>query len=165
MNARPRAWLRQAENDLALAQLARRDNGFLAQACYDASQASEKGLKSALLELGDDPPHTHVLNDLVGRLKQNGLDTRAHEAFPLRSLSRMAMATDIRPAELNESTQQGLQEYLRFRHLACNLYADEQLQLEPIQRLIEQLQHTWPKLEADITSFQRWLRSIASEST
>ena len=33
MNARPNAWLRQAENDLALAQLAR-DNGFLAQACW-----------------------------------------------------------------------------------------------------------------------------------
>ena len=46
MNARPNAWLRQAENDLALAQLAR-DNGFLAQACYYALQAAEKGLKSA----------------------------------------------------------------------------------------------------------------------
>jgi HEPN domain-containing protein len=42
MNARPNAWLLQAENDLALAQLAR-DNGFLAQACYYASQAAEKG--------------------------------------------------------------------------------------------------------------------------
>ena len=73
MNARPNAWLRQAENDLALAQLAR-DNGFLAQACYYASQAAEKGLKSALLELGEEPPHTHVLNDLVGRLQQNDLD-------------------------------------------------------------------------------------------
>ena len=90
MNARPNAWLRQAENDLALAQLAR-DNGFLAQACYYASHAAEKGLKSALLELGEEPPHTHVLNDLVGRLKQNGLDTRALEALPLRSLSRMAI--------------------------------------------------------------------------
>ena len=69
MNARPNAWLRQADNDLALAQLAR-DNGFLAQACFYASQAAEKGLKSALLELGDEPPHTHVLNDLVDRLKQ-----------------------------------------------------------------------------------------------
>ena len=44
MNARPNAWLRQAENDLALAQLAR-DNGFLAQACFYSSQAAEKGLK------------------------------------------------------------------------------------------------------------------------
>ena len=33
-----------------------------------------------------------------------------------------------------------------------------------LRRLIEQLQHTWPKLDADITSFQAWLRSIASES-
>ena len=44
-----------------------------------------------------------------------------------------------------------------------NLYADE-LRLEPIQRLIEQLQFTWPKLEADITGFQRWLTSIAIET-
>ena len=43
MNARPNAWLRQAENDL------------------------------------------------VGRLKQIGLDTQALEVLPLRSLSRMAI--------------------------------------------------------------------------
>ena len=73
-----------------MAQLAR-DNGFLAQACFYSSQAAEKGLKSALLELGEEPPHTHVLNDLVSRLHQNGLDTRALEALPLRSLSRMAI--------------------------------------------------------------------------
>ncbi len=51
-------------------QLAR-DNGYLAQACFYASQAAEKGLKSVLLELGFEPPHTHVLNDLVKRLKKN----------------------------------------------------------------------------------------------
>ena len=43
MNSRPDAWLRQARNDLAIAQLAK-DNGFLAQSCYYASQAAEKGL-------------------------------------------------------------------------------------------------------------------------
>ena len=90
MNARPSAWLRQAENDLDLAQLAR-ENGFLAQACFYSSQAAEKGLKSALLELGDEPPHTHVLNDLVNRLKNAGLVTDSLEALPLRSLSRMAI--------------------------------------------------------------------------
>ena len=90
MNARPTAWLRQAENDLELAQLAR-ENGFLAQACFYSSQAAEKGLKSALLELGDEPPHTHVLNDLVNRLKNAGLVTDSLEALPLRSLSRMAI--------------------------------------------------------------------------
>ena len=63
MNARPQAWLSQARNDLQLAQLAR-DNGFLAQACYFSSQAAEKALKSAILELGLEPPHTHVLGYL-----------------------------------------------------------------------------------------------------
>ena len=90
MNARPDAWLRQAQNDLELAQLAR-DNGYLAQACFYASQAAEKGLKSALLELGLEPPHTHVLNDLTRRLKETGLETKDLEALSLRSLSRMAI--------------------------------------------------------------------------
>ena len=90
MNSRPDAWLRQARNDLALAQLAK-DNGFLAQSCYYASQAAEKGLKAALLELGIEPPHTHVLNDLVERLGNNGLNIEQLKALPLRGLSRMAI--------------------------------------------------------------------------
>ena len=90
MNSRPDAWLHQARNDLALAQLAK-DNGFLAQSCYFASQAAEKGLKGALLELGVEPPHTHVLNDLVERLGDHGLNTDQLETLPLRGLSRMAI--------------------------------------------------------------------------
>ena len=90
MNSRPDAWLRQARNDLALAQLAK-DNGFLAQSCYFASEAAEKGLKGALLELGIEPPHTHVLNDLVQRLGDNGLNTAQLKTLPLRGRSRMAI--------------------------------------------------------------------------
>ena len=90
MNSRPDAWLRQARNDLDLAQLAR-ENGFLAQSCYYASQGAEKALKSALLELGIEPPHTHVLHDLVRRLEEAGLDTHEISELPLRSLSRMAI--------------------------------------------------------------------------
>jgi len=48
-------------------------------------------LKSALLELGLEPPYTHVLNDLVQRLQQTGIETQDLEAPPLRSLSRMAI--------------------------------------------------------------------------
>ena len=90
MNSRPDAWLRQARNDLALARLAR-DNGFLAQSCYYASQAAEKALKSALLELGIEPPHTHALNDLVNQLERAGLPVGELRQLPLRSLSRMAI--------------------------------------------------------------------------
>ena len=52
---------------------------------------AEKGLKAALLELGIEPPHTHVLNDLVQRLGDNGLNTDQLKALPLRGLSRMAI--------------------------------------------------------------------------
>ena len=100
---------------------------------------------------------------LISRVVNGGTPAQG-EGWHRRLLERMAMATDTRPAVLNESTQQELQEFLRFRHLVRNLYTDE-LRPEPIQRLIEQLQSTWPKLETDIKGFQHWLTSIASEST
>ena len=90
MNSRPEAWLKQAHNDLALAELAK-ENVFMAQACYHASQAAEKALKGALLELGIEPPHTHVLNELVQQLQNTGLNVAALDALPLRGLSRMAI--------------------------------------------------------------------------
>ena len=114
MNARPNAWLSQAENDLALARLAC-DNGYLAQACFFASQAAEKALKSALLELGQEPPHTHVLADLTAALAASGLDVAALEGLPLRRLSRMAITSRYPldatpPSELfdREETEQAL---------------------------------------------------------
>lgn len=94
MNSRPEAWLKQAHNDLALARLAK-DNGFMAQACDHASQAAEKALKGALLELGIEPPHTHVLNELVQRLGNTGLNVATLDALPLRGLSRMAIQSRV----------------------------------------------------------------------
>lgn len=73
----------------------------------------------------------------------------------------MAMSTETRPAILSESTQLELQDYLRFRHLVRNLYADE-LRAEPIEHLIGQLRQTWPYLDADIAAFQTWLATIAA---
>ena len=96
---------------------------------------------------------------LVSRVV-NGRTPSQGEGWHRRLLERMAMNTDTRPAVLNEATQMELQEFLRFRHLVRNLYADE-LRVEPIERLIEKLQDTWPKLVADIKDFQRWLMSIA----
>ena len=92
MNARPNAWLHQAQNDLALARLAR-DHGYFAQACFFASQAAEKALKSAVLELGEEPSHTHVLSDLTAALARLGLDVASIEQLPLRRLSRMAISS------------------------------------------------------------------------
>ena len=108
MNSRPEAWLKQAHNDLALARLAK-DNGFMAQACHHASQAAKQALKGALLELGIEPPHTHVLNELVQRLGNTGLNVATLDALPLRGLSRMAIQSrypvdTTAPADLFDRT-------------------------------------------------------------
>ena len=75
-----------------MAQLAR-DHGYLAQACFFASQAAEKALKSALLECGLEPPHTHSLMELVSALVSEGLGVTSLETMPLRALSRMAISS------------------------------------------------------------------------
>ena len=70
-----------------------REHGFLAQACFFASQAAEKALKSALIELGVDPPHTPVLLDLVRSMQATGLDVGSLLVLPLQRLSRMAISS------------------------------------------------------------------------
>ena len=44
-----------------------------------------------MLELGVEPPHTNVLNDLVQPLGDNDLNTDRLKTLPLRGLSRMAI--------------------------------------------------------------------------
>jgi HEPN domain-containing protein len=102
--ARTGAWWRQAHNDLELSELAR-SNGFHAQACFFATQAAEKALKGALLEVGREPPHTHVLGQLVKLLAAEGLDCAALASLPLPALSRMIVTSrypldDTPPSEL-----------------------------------------------------------------
>ena len=92
MNTRPQAWLDQARNDLELAVLAdTRD--FHAQACFFASQAEEKALKGAILELGAEPAHTHQLTALVMCLTSLGVPTEPLLQLRLKPLSRMATST------------------------------------------------------------------------
>ena len=90
MNSRPEAWPKQAHNDLALARLAKgqrlHGSGLLPRL-----SSRRKTLRGALLELGIEPPHTHVLNDLVQQLDNEGLKVATLNALPLRGLSRMAI--------------------------------------------------------------------------
>ncbi len=98
------AWWRQARNDLELAELAR-SNGFHAQACFYATQVAEKALEGVILELGSEPPRTHVLGPLVKLLAAEGLDVTALAPLPLPALSRMTVTSrypldDTPPSEL-----------------------------------------------------------------
>ena len=106
--ARPGAWWRQARNDLDLAELARR-NGFHAQACFFATQAAEKALKGAIVELGLEPPHTHGLPRLVAVLAEQGIDVSSLADLPLRALTRMTVISrypleDTPPMDLFDGT-------------------------------------------------------------
>jgi HEPN domain-containing protein len=105
--ARPQAWWRQARNDLDLAVLAS-GNGFQAQACFFAAQAAEKALKGAIVELGQEPPHTHVLERLLAVLIAQGADGKPLAALPLRALTRMTVTSrypldDTPPLDLFDS--------------------------------------------------------------
>jgi HEPN domain-containing protein len=90
--ARPQAWWRQAHSDLDLARIAS-GSGFHAQACFLASQAAEKALKGAIVELGLEPPHTHGLEQLLRVLEQQGVDGEALADLPLRALTRMTVTS------------------------------------------------------------------------
>lgn len=92
MTPRVEAWLRQAEDDLAMADLAC-TSGFHAQACYHASQSAEKALKGLLIALDLEPPRSHALERLVERLDAGGIDTGAIRQLHLRALSRMSTTT------------------------------------------------------------------------
>ena len=92
MTARLQAWIRQAENDLAMAEFAR-SGQFYAQACYHCSQAAEKALKGLLIGLGQDPPRSNSLERLVDALADLGLEVESLRALQLKALSRMTTAT------------------------------------------------------------------------
>ena len=97
---------------------------------------------------------------LISRVVNGGTPSKG-EGWHRRLLERMATATEQRPAVFKEATQVGLQEYLRFRHLVRNLYADE-LRPEPIALLMRQLTPLWHLIQEDLLQFRHWLRSTAS---
>ena len=91
-------WLRQAENDLAFAELGARE-GFPAQACFTSQQAAEKALKAIhylsgerfvpghslveLLETAEEPSGRLVqLQDSARQLDQYYIPTRYPNGLP-----------------------------------------------------------------------------------
>ena len=52
MTPRVKAWMRQAESDVAVAKL-NAEQGLHSQACYHAGQAAKKALKALIVEAGN----------------------------------------------------------------------------------------------------------------
>ena len=70
----PEEWMKHAESDLALAQLAR-DNATVLpqQICFHAQQAAEKALKALLLFHKIDFPLTHDIEELLEIIEGSGI--------------------------------------------------------------------------------------------
>lgn len=74
MNDDSARWLFFAHQDLRMSELALGE-GILTQVCFHAQQCAEKALKAWLCELGQQPPRTHRLADLLALLPSNLMGT------------------------------------------------------------------------------------------
>ena len=92
MTPRADAWMRQANSDLAVAELTA-EQGFHSQACYHYGQSAEKALKALLISLGSLPPYSHALDRLVDNLEAGGVDVTPIRTVRLKALSRMNTET------------------------------------------------------------------------
>lgn len=71
----PSAWLGRARSDLALAEVALRTAGVMAEdACFHAQQCAEKALKALLVHRGIAFPRTHMLEMLFDRTAESGAE-------------------------------------------------------------------------------------------
>ena len=84
-------WLRQAESDLAFAELGARE-GFPAQACFTSQQAAEKALKAVLYLSGERFVPGHSLVELLGRATA-GTESLVHLRDSARQLDQYYIPT------------------------------------------------------------------------
>ena len=76
-----------------------------------------------------------------------------------RLLDRLTQATDLRPPLLSASTAQSLAKLLGFRHVVRHLYADD-LDPEQVNLRLAGALELWPRLSADLASFDSWLKEL-----
>ena len=70
----PRAWLRRAKSNLALASIEPADPAILYDdLCFDAQQAAEKAIKAVLVARKRDFPKIHDVGRLLDLVSQAGL--------------------------------------------------------------------------------------------
>ncbi len=67
----PREWLRRAHSNLAHARDEKAEVD-LAELCFDAQQAAEKGVKGVFIHRGETFPYSHDLDRLLLLLERNG---------------------------------------------------------------------------------------------
>jgi len=87
-------------------------------------------------------------------------DLPTGEDWHVQLLHRMAVSVEeIRPAVIDETLENQLEEYLRFRHLFRNIYGFD-LKWERCQPLAERMDKTFGDLKEQIGIFENFLSSI-----
>lgn len=69
---------------------------------------------------------------------------------------------DLRPPVLSTEAINGLDEYLRFRHVVRNVYAFT-LDAERIERLVEQLSPAFQRVQAELFDFTEFVEQLGKE--
>ncbi len=95
---RAHAWLRRAQEDLRMVDLAIQD-GLYAQACFHAQQAVEKALKAILVAQGRVPPRIHGLGRLLDLVNHPQLATMRYDIQRLSPYYGLARYPDLDIAE------------------------------------------------------------------
>lgn len=87
-------------------------------------------------------------------------DLPTGEDWHVQLLQRMAVPVEgIRPEVIDETLENSLEEYLRFRHLFRNMYGFD-LKWERCRPLAERLNKTFADLKAQMERFKNFLDSI-----
>ena len=108
----PDEWLRHAQSDLHLAQLARHQPSVLPeQVCFHAQQAAEKALKAVLLKWKIDFPFTHDIEELLQLAERGGVSLPS-EVANSGALTPYAVETRY-PGSLEELDSDQVDEALR----------------------------------------------------
>src|SRR5271155_358468 len=94
----PLEWLNRARSNLAHAR-AMDPEVRLEDLCFDAQQAAEKAIKAVFIGRGEPFPYIHDLEDLLKRLKRNGVKIpkyvmAADELTPYAAFTRYPVAEE-----------------------------------------------------------------------
>ncbi|MDA8175712.1 MULTISPECIES: HEPN domain-containing protein [Acidithiobacillus] len=89
-------WLKQAQHDWYVASLLVENSP--SSSCFHSQQSVEKSLKSVLMAITGDTPHTHNIKDLAERMQTNGLSL-SREIRSLDMYYTISRYPDANPGE------------------------------------------------------------------
>jgi HEPN domain-containing protein len=121
----PREWLNRARSNLALARTVVPGVDF-EELCFDAQQCAEKSIKAIFIGRGESFPFIHDLENLLDRLKGNGLKIPKY-IWEAEELSQYAAKTRY-PGDMDPVTRRSYNRAVRIATVVLR-WAERQVEL------------------------------------